>query len=916
MRWELSRYVRLGGAGEARISPEDAERQRGTAAEILRRLEHQPGVVLADEVGMGKTFVALAVAASVAQADSRRRPVVVMVPSSVAAKWPKEWQVFSERCLTGGLPVRATAHTVRRGAEFLKLLDDPPETRNHLIFLTHYALTASLRDPFVRLAILRQALLYRRSLSNQRVALYRWAGDLLNHPPFRRNPQAVERLFSAKPETWRAVWRDETGADLGDDPVPDAILRVLPTIPFEDVRRAIGEVPLRASAALAARLKAARQILGDALDATWHACLSAAHVRLPLLVLDEAHHLKNPNQVAGLFADKSGRQATGLAGPLHGVFERMLFLTATPFQLGHGELLNVLRRFDGIAWSSGHDRVEFGEGLDKLHRSLDRAQIASSRLERAWGAINAEDLEGLSPRWWVMPPADPPEKARATAARIGEALQALGEARSMLAPWVIRHLRHDRDDRRVLIAGRGIVSDDATGPVVGLDIDGEAVLPFLLAARAQAVVSLEGVAEHRATRAWFAGGIASSFEAYFDTRSRREQALDDEATAVAGDEISRTVRWYVDRINETLGNEELPGHPKLAATAQRVLSLWRSGEKILVFCFYRETGRALRSEVSTVLRESIAADGRRMLGLPSRTSVEQVMQAIDARGESLFRTDSRPTRLLRARVEAIALDQGLGRQEQEQISELTLRFVRTAPFLARYVDLGSDDRDGIIERAFERTDLSEITLEEKIRRFTEHVATLVQAERDELFDALGAIQTGDRTISILDAAEHATRREVVLPNVRLANGETAQETRRRLMLAFNTPFFPEVFIASSVMGEGVDLHLDCRHVIHHDLDWNPSVLEQRNGRLDRINSKVERSGKPMVVYEPFIAGGSDEKQYRVVKDRERWFEVVMGGRIDSSEWSTDKITERVVLPREIVDELRMDLSVAPPGRGD
>ena len=118
------------------------------------------------------------------------------------------------------------------------------------------------------------------------------------------------------------------------------------------------------------------------------------------------------------------------------------------------------------------------------------------------------------------------------------------------------------------------------------------------------------------------------------------------------------------------------------------------------------------------------------------------------------------------------------------------------------------------------------------------------------------------------------------------------------------------------MGEGVDLHLDCRHVIHHDLDWNPSVLEQRNGRLDRINSKVERSGKPMVVYEPFIAGGSDEKQYRVVKDRERWFEVVMGGRIDSSEWSTDKITERVVLPREIVDELRMDLSVAPPGRGD
>ena len=50
------------------------------------------------------------------------------------------------------------------------------------------------------------------------------------------------------------------------------------------------------------------------------------------------------------------------------------------------------------------------------------------------------------------------------------------------------------------------------------------------------------------------------------------------------------------------------------------------------------------------------------------------------------------------------------------------------------------------------------------------------------------------------------------------------------MLAFNTPFFPEVLVASSVMAEGVDLQQDCRHVIHHDLDWNPSTLEQRTGR--------------------------------------------------------------------------------------
>ena len=47
---------------EGRITPEDAARQETTAKEILKRLKHQPGLILADEVGLGKTFVALGVA--------------------------------------------------------------------------------------------------------------------------------------------------------------------------------------------------------------------------------------------------------------------------------------------------------------------------------------------------------------------------------------------------------------------------------------------------------------------------------------------------------------------------------------------------------------------------------------------------------------------------------------------------------------------------------------------------------------------------------------------------------------------------------------------------------------------------------------------------------------------------------------
>jgi SNF2 family DNA or RNA helicase len=135
------------------------------------------------------------------------------------------------------------------------------------------------------------------------------------------------------------------------------------------------------------------------------------------------------------------------------------------------------------------------------------------------------------------------------------------------------------------------------------------------------------------------------------------------------------------------------------------------------------------------------------------------------------------------------------------------------------------------------------------------------------------------------------------------------------MLAFNTPFFPEVLVASSVMAEGVDLHLECRHVIHHDLDWNPSVLEQRTGRLDRLGSKSELTGKPIVIYEPFLEGTQDEKQFRVVKDRERWFNVLMGEKIEIDEWATDRIAERVPFPAEATEELtlRLGLGRRPSG---
>ena len=106
---------------EVRALPTRRAEVEATAREILRRLEAQPGLILADEVGMGKTFVALAVAASVAL--HRKHPVVVMVPPALKEKWPRDLTVFTEKCLEPDLHAKLSYGFAERATQFFKLLD-------------------------------------------------------------------------------------------------------------------------------------------------------------------------------------------------------------------------------------------------------------------------------------------------------------------------------------------------------------------------------------------------------------------------------------------------------------------------------------------------------------------------------------------------------------------------------------------------------------------------------------------------------------------------------------------------------------------------------------------------------------------------------------------------------------------------
>lgn len=913
-----------------RISERDAERQTRAARELLSRLARQPGVILADEVGMGKTFVALAVAASILLDRKDAGPVVIMTPPNLRDKWPKDWGVFLANCM----PVhkdRLRAATAESGVEFLRLLDDPTERRAHVIFLTHGALHRAIGDGFAKLAVVKRAFKGRSSLAEQRRNFGRFAGRILRIEWVERwAPGLLGNLLERPYEDWLgAIHRadDCLKEEILDDPVPAALAEALDAMDsaeLEAVVEALRNVPLRESAHLDERLKEVRQALSDKMDEVWQQTLRRTKFQSPLLVLDEAHHVKNPaTKLASLFISDDAAAESELlkgGGPLAGKFERMLFLTATPFQLGHVELIRVLERFEGIDWTCGRapsmTKADFKAAITTLAQILDDAQGAALRLDRAWGRLTPEHVGKESPsdadieNWWQQAASTDGEGILAQVAQqVRYTHEAMKKAEQALGPWVLRHVRPatltegSELPRREVRTGASILSDKPG--TTGLEITPQTLLPFLLAGRAQGLLAASSKG-----RALFADGLASSFEAYLETRTGK---LDVDEDAVTAEESQAgELQWYLGHLDKALpkdSRDARSAHPKILATTERAINLWKAGEKVLIFCHYRATGRALRQHISSRLHREILALGAARL--PGSTLAE-LDRILDELGEQFFK-DEKLRASVSSALEAIVGPYPFSSEDRDQVIEVVRRFLRTPSFLVRYFPLDSADPAAGMAQALQTRQGGE-SLRERIEGFCRFLAErCTEPERKEFLDALLKVQTGTHlgreVRAAFDPAEGnaADEASVLLPNVRLANGEVRSETRRTLLLTFNTPLFPEILIASSVLAEGVDLHLHCRYVIHHDLCWNPSTLEQRSGRVDRIGCLAERVRESINLYLPYVAATQDEKMFNVVRDRERWFQIVMGERYEVDEAATDRRATRIALPEAVRADLALKL---------
>lgn len=976
VEWPFLNDIELGGVGKTQINPNDAKRQAETARMILERIRFQPGVLLADEVGMGKTYVAMAVVASVITSTRRTHcPVVIMVPPGLRQKWQRDWKQFKTHCIRNNALKGIRDEYAHTPTEFFKLLDDQVKKRINLIFISTGCFSLGLNDPWVKLAMIRLARRFTKLSDIQKRRLYRWAADLVRQFSNRRlSEDVVYRLMNSDVLNWKRILVEKNIlSEEDDDPVPERLIKDAYRIDWTLLCGILQKLPgWRPESVKESFRKEVRQGFSQACRKTYEQWLDLVRWRSPLLILDEAHHAKNDStRLARLFRPESEDDVALLKDK----FDRMMFLTATPFQLGHQELIRVLRSFLAVRWSSKEAPIGRREDLKatmtELEQALDCNRLAGRRFDRYWGKLRSEmlgnvklniDEEQLVLQWWERvknAPADAWEQQLVEAYR--DCSKTREEAEKLLRPWLIRHNRALNllgtisVPRRHIVVGRAISDSEtnvASKAVEGLPIQEGALLPFLITARAQGQL-----AQFAGTRAFFAEGLASSYEAFHHTRDGRTTAKDFDDGLTANAEGSLWLvptHWYEEQIAKLIPSRgalriQRMAHPKISATVKRAVDLWLSGEKVLVFCFYIQTAHALSEHLREEVNQRIIEIASNKLGLDARHQVSDIQNWLSRISRRLSDVESPFYREIRSllNTEINKPQYMVLRSYRAQLLGVLMAYFRSPSFISRYLPL--DDplvRKALIERETSRSiiakgidalrhaileekDASNQTYLERIGQFLDFASELaeradrhLELKKDEksdesenpLLEYLDAVSIYSKPRrleytdedSIEDEKDDGSYR--VMPLVRMVYGATKPEIRDRLMLAFNSPLFPEILVSSSVMGEGVDLHRFCRHIIHHDLCWNPSTLEQRTGRLDRVHCKAEVCLRSIEVYEPFIAGCADEKMFRVLRDRERWFQIVMGQKFEFDEAESEAIAYRISIPMKLAESLTFNLS--------
>lgn len=770
--------------------------QRATLAELARRIRAgQRAALLADEVGMGKTRIAVALIEAVRHAGGRS---AIVLPAGLGKQWQDELRRFNPDDQTL-LPLRSYDGFINGFVQEDDARGSERRKRNH-----------------------REWLLDRRQ--QRELPKCSWAAEKV---------LMISHSFAAMrfQERGNLNWRWE----------------LLPAVRYAlsgDRRnqRDRGAIEMvrgthRAAEMIAANIR--QHNLNPELPEN-HRGLAGAEFRklvLPLIgyglgqfdlvVVDEAHKARGTDS-----------SLSRILGPVswEGPDPFRLGMTATPVELDSQQWIDTLGRINGR--EDGEDIAALGELLDWIGGYVGKVQ-----------RLQIEELDDLLTSGF-----------EAAAARFRDGLR----------PYVLRRdKRHDPE----FCAFQDCHGDYRKICDLAVTPDSQGFTrDWLRRFCAAEALSLLPQDDPRVKRARLS--VAQGYGFGMTTDDEAEKSADpDEAQGLHSVWLDAFTREPAD----------LYSHPAILAAARLIEDYAAKGEKVLVFGRFikpmealtrlldaREMLRRLRDgqhwPATSVRKESIAAV-RAAVCDPDLGAPKGGIDGIDRILAERYREWSNTRRAELAR---------LHRQIEAQA-----RGDDTAALLVSFMQPGEGELRGDIAALLEalssrRTNLSaDWTGDEMLALFRALLSELAGEDENENAETLQS-----RLVAHL--ADYSGREGNF---ARMMSGSTAPQTRRLLQAAFNRPAsWPMVLLAQSRVGrEGLNLHEACRTVVLLHAEWNPGIVEQQIGRVDRKNSRWLKdlrawqddgtTGEPprIRIHPVVVSGTYDDYNWQVLKAR--WLEL-------------------------------------------
>lgn len=860
--------------------------QRNSLQWIATRLRESPGVLVADEVGLGKTRLAVALAVCVAACGGR---AAIVVPPGLAYQWQdEELASFLKQLMTLNLPWlkhKVSYRFLRRYADlFSSGTTYPLSKATPILLLSH-----GFGLPSV--------------------------GQVVN------------------PELWALPYLVKNGAWGGRalrDKVSEAQKNAATYL--KDKYKCSAQLHEELNTAMVGR-PSAKNFKDPHKKRLFSGLIGDLLGDFDLVVVDEAHKSRAGADVTLAEKQREGKASSRLTQLLDSILFRphtatsrakRVALTATPMELGVDQWKSILSRIGRIpkqVTELVHVAKDYAFAVDNLRagtaEEIERLEEAAHHFQRAFGDV-------MTRRLWRDHPI-----VQRYAMTLSCAQAAVAHPHRIYKDEVLL-LSAMRPSERHRMASAEAFAAAARGAEIGHGSK-TAGIRF-----SQALPSLsESVGDIGPASAEVMRKIRPNTKV-----STKGRSVDDSNTlkARAAQQLrcSYWQRLIQEEDHRALGEVSLnpkmalQWHPRVWGAMQKIERLAQDGEKVLVFVEYLDPMRAIerslnirhflrhvRDERPIPLPQGVRAtdaDVLRWLRDPE-FELEHLTPGAFAEKVKRFTSDyAREREHLRALCQEVIEEAGLA----SELAAPRLQVLTT--WLVQQLCTENE-----LWRMDDAQSAQAVRTEAQARLWSLRDPDPQGSEYDEEETGKSILNWGsivnklEEDLDYEDGAEGRIYAFRMSARAQSMFGGTAPATRRSRQAAFNhDQLNPRILIGQSdVMSEGLNLHRACRTVVLFHLDWNPGRIEQQIGRVDRQDSRwmkiceaaldSEIAAPSIDVYTVAVEGTYDAYRTRVIEERARLLRAQLFGEV----LPQDRLLGLPQVAQNAVSRLKIDFRPPP-----